>query len=299
MNHLNKKIEFKDVFLADNGFDILNNLSFSIDDKKIIGLLGRNGAGKTSLLSLLASYLLPAKGKILIDGEEAFENDEKMEEVAFIYPSDYSDTEENIENFIELISSYRPHFDEEYAKHLIRQFNLPLNKPIYQLSKGMQSAMNVTLGLASRSPITIFDEAYLSMDAPSREIFYEEILEDQTSHPRLFIISTHLVSEAEYLFDDVLIINEGELLHHKDYETLVSQGAAVTGSAEEVDVIVNSYKVFDEKHLGRVKSVTIFGENIDNLQEEAKAKNLDIEISPVSLQLLFNHLIKERNPNEQ
>src|SRR5699024_8398716 len=106
---------------------------------------------------------------------------------------------------------------------------------VNQLSRGMQSALNVTIGLANRSPITIFDKAYLGMDAPTREIFYQELLEDQLNHPRTIILSTHLVSEMDYLFDEVIIIDRASLGPHEELVAWVYRGAWITGAAKEVN----------------------------------------------------------------
>lgn len=286
-----EKVTFKNVNLQANSFRVLKNINLSLATNKIIGLIGRNGAGKTSLLSLLASYRLPTDGAVFIDEEVAFENEEKMEQVDFIYPGDYSEESDNIWVLLELTQKYSPYFDEDYAYDLLERFNLPLDKPINKLSKGMQSAMNVALGLASRAPITIFDEAYLSMDAPSRELFYEELLKEQERQPRLFIVSTHLVSEAEHLFDEVVILNKGKVLFHEDYESLVSKGARVTGSFAEVDEVVAPYQQLKEERLGNVKAVSIYGNDLLSLQEEARG--FDVEIEPITLQVLFNQITEE------
>lgn len=293
---MDSKVEFKNVTLKENNFMILNNLSFTLTDQKVIGLIGRNGAGKTSLLSLLASYRLPTTGEVLIDGEQAFENDEKMEQVIFIYPGDFSEETDTVKDFMYLFSRYYPNYDSEYASDLINRFNIPFDRPMNELSKGMQSAVNVAIGLACKAPITIFDEAYLSMDAPSRELFYEELQESQLNNPRLIIVSTHLVSEAEYLFDEVMILDHGELLFYEDYESLVSKGVTVTGEKDEVDALVSSYQVINEKQLGNVKAVTVFEEDLKGL--EMDLQNTDLEQSPVALQQLFNHLTEEREQYE-
>lgn len=288
---MNEKVTFKNVNLQANNFQILKDINLSLDDHKIIGLIGRNGAGKTSLLSLLASYRLPTTGEIFIDNEVAFENDGKMEQVTFIYPGDFSEETDTVQDNMDLVKNYSPYFNEEYANKLMEKFNLPLDKPINKMSKGMQSAMDVSLGLAGRAPVTIFDEAYLSMDAPSREIFYEELLKEQTTHPRLFIMSTHLVAEAEHLFDEVVILNRGEILFHEDYETLVSKGARVTGSFDAVDQVVAPYQQLKEERLGNVKAVSIYGEDLMTLQEETRGK--DVDIQPITLQVLFNQITEE------
>lgn len=136
--------------------NILKDNNFQLEDGKIYGLLGRNGAGKTTLLSLLASFMPPQSGLIKIDGEEAFENANAMQQVAFIYETDYADEYSTLPGMLEDVALTRPFYDADYAAHLIKRFKLPLDKPIYELSRGMQAALNVTLGLASRCPITLF-----------------------------------------------------------------------------------------------------------------------------------------------
>lgn len=285
------EVQLSHVTLKFKKFEALKDISLTLEAGKIHGLIGRNGAGKTSLLSLIAALREPTSGDVLIDGTPVFENTEKMQQVAFIYDKDYKEDTEKISAMLEFVEYFRPNFDKDYADYLIKRFKLPLDKPVNKLSKGMQSAMNVVIGLASRAPVTIFDEAYLGMDAPSREIFYKEILSDQAEHPRTFILSTHLVSEMDYLFDNVVIIDQGQLLLAEPYETVASHGASVTGAAEQVDAFVSGMKRLNEQTLGGTKSVMIFGE-LDE-QQRAEAHRNGLEIGPVSLQDLFIHLTEE------
>lgn len=286
-------VEVNDVSLKYRRVEALKHVSFQLEGGKIYGLLGRNGAGKTSLLSLLASFREPTEGSIRIDGENPFENTRVMQNVSFIYQMDYSDETEKVNSMLKFVERYRPHFDRDYALHLAKRFNLPLDKAVNKLSKGMQSAFNATIGLASRAPLTIFDEAYLGMDAPTRDIFYQELLEDQGRFPRTVIVSTHLVSEMDYLFDEILIIHRGSLLLHEAYETLVSRGASITGPADEVDHFVGSLKKLNEQRLGNTKSVTVYGELSEEQKKDAQQKGL--EVGPVSLQDLFIYLTGEEN----
>ena len=285
------KVEVNNLILKYKNFTALKDISFKLKDERIYGLLGRNGAGKTSLLSLLASFREPTEGTIKIDGQEPFENAKVMEDVIFIYEKDYTDETDKVKDMLKTVEGYRPNFDKEYAMYLIDRFKLPLDKPVSDLSKGMQSAMNVTIGLASRAPITIFDEAYLGMDAPTREIFYEEILEEKERHPRIFILSTHLVSEMDYLFDEVLIIHKGKLLLQAEYEELVTRGASITGEEGRVDRFTAGMKILNEQRLGKTKSVMVYGQLSDEMRREAKLMGL--EIGPISLQDLFIHLTGE------
>lgn len=271
--------------------EALHNVSFNCNQKKIYGLLGRNGAGKTSLLSILASFRQQTGGTLTIDGKDVFENANIMQHVILVYNKDYKDESDNVNEVLKGIERYRPYFDMDYAQTLIRKFNLPLDKKVKSFSTGMQSALNVTIGLASRVPITIFDEAYLGMDAPTREIFYQELLEDQANHPRMMIISTHLVSEMDYLFEEILILHQGRMVLQDDYESLLTKGASITGEMSAVDDFIQGMKILSTQQLGPIKSAMVFEELSENDKRTAQVKGL--EVGSISLQDLFIHLTGE------
>lgn len=288
---MNVDVEVKNLSLKYKEFEALKDVSFKLEDKRIYGLIGRNGAGKTSLLSLLASLREATEGSIAVARQNPMENADIMQNVAFIHETDYKDESNKVKRMIDLIARYSPYFDEEYAQYLIKRFKLPLNKPVSKLSKGMKSAMDVVIGLASRAPVTIFDEAYLGMDAPTRMIFYQELLDDQEKFPRIIILSTHLVSEMDYLFDEVLILHNGKLLLKEEYETLVSKGVTITGPADMVDEFVRGKKIIGTQRLGKTKAVTLYEENNEGLTKEAHNKGL--EVTHISLQDLFIHITDE------
>jgi len=289
-------VKVKNLSLSYGNHAALKDITFELGSEKIYGLLGRNGAGKTSLLSIIASFREPSAGSITINGEVPFENAKIMQQVAFMYNKDYKDESDNVKAMLQDIQRYRPNFDMEYAEDLIEQFKLDKKKPIKQFSKGMQSALNVTIGLASRTPVTIFDEVYLGMDAPSRDIFYKELLKDQQNHPRIIILSTHLVSEMDYLFDEVILLNKGKVLLQEEYDSLITKGATITGNADIVDDFVQSKKQINVQQLGNTKSVMVYGEL--NHHDRKTASNKGLEVAPISLHDLFIHLTKEEDEYE-
>jgi ABC-2 type transport system ATP-binding protein len=284
-------VDVNNLSLKFKNFEALRNVSFSLKGEKIYGLLGRNGAGKTTLLSVLASYRQQSGGTVKIAGQEPFENPEVMQNVSFHFETNYQEETEKVKKMLAIVEKYRPNYDAAYADYLIDLFNLPINKAVNKLSKGMQSVFEVVMGLASRSPITIFDETYLGMDAPTRMKFYDELLKEQEKNPRKFILSTHLVSEMDYLLDEVLILHEGKLLLHENYETLISRGIAVTGNSENVNAFTQGKKILHSQQLGNTTSVMVFEERTAEL--ERKAKEMGLEIGPISLQELFIHLTEE------
>lgn len=271
----------------------VDDLSLRLPEGKIYGLLGRNGSGKTSLLSMISAFRRATSGVVTVGGAEPFENAAVTRQICFARDRVDAQDQDRVHRVLGLARALRPNWDQEYAETLIRRFDLPLGKRVGALSRGAKSALSVTLGLAGRAPLTIFDEAYLGMDAPSRYAFYEELLNDYIAHPRTVIVSTHLIEEVGSLFEEVVIIDRGRLVAHEETETLRSRGAAVTGPTEAVDTFLNQLRVvghtvLGEQQLGRTKSTTIYGHLDDG--ERARARAAGLDLGPVGLQDLFVHL---------
>ncbi|MBM7553779.1 ABC transporter ATP-binding protein [Thalassobacillus pellis] len=289
-------IEISQVCKNYGSFAAVKDISLQLKSNKIYGLLGRNGAGKSTLLSLLASFCQPSSGNITVNGKDPFENAEIMSQVTFVYETDYSDETEKVKGMLEAAERYRPDFDRKLADELVKLFQLPLEKQVKKLSRGMQSALNVTIGIANRSPITIFDEAYLGMDAPTREVFYQKVLEDHAEHPRTIILSTHLVSEMDYLFEEVIILDKGKLVLHEPIDQLMDRGISITGGRQKVDEFINGMKQLNSQQLGGTKSVMVYGKISD--EKLRGARQAGLEIGAVSLQDLFIHLTSKEDDYE-
>ncbi|GAK02216.1 ABC transporter [Geomicrobium sp. JCM 19037] len=282
------QVKAEAISLRKKNKQIVQNINFTLEGNKIVGLLGRNGAGKTSLLSILAAFRPATNGQFLLNGEDVFENPKAMEQIIFVRERNVEYETEKVSRWIDTAQQLRPNFDRAYADELAKRFKLPQDSKVSKLSRGMQSALHVIIGLASRAPVTLFDEAYLGMDAPAREIFYEEVLRDFVEHPRLIILSTHLISEMDGLFEEVAIIHEGELLLHEGKEEVLERGYRLTGDAEAVDQLSENKRVLKTESLGGTKSVMVYGELAE--KDERLARSHGLEIGTLSLQELFIHL---------
>src|SRR5690606_26285064 len=143
----------------------LDDVSFSLAPAAIYGLIGRNGSGKSTLLSILAAFRKPTEGKVLIDGVPLFENAALTRQVALIRESvDTVEGSEKVSEALRFARSMRPNWDQAFADDLIDRFKLDRSKKVRDLSRGQRSALGITLGLASRAPITMFDESHLGLD---------------------------------------------------------------------------------------------------------------------------------------
>jgi ABC-2 type transport system ATP-binding protein len=266
----------------------VDHLSLDLPAGKIYGLLGRNGSGKTSLLSVLASFRRASSGTITVGGADPFENADVMARTAFIRDTLDVVTQDRIAKVLDLAARLRRDWDADYATRLLEVFELNPRKRVSSLSRGQKSSLGVVLGLASRAPLTILDEVYLGMDAVARAGFYRELLADYLERPRTIILSTHLIEEVADLFERVIIIDRGRLVLHEEADELKGRGVTVTGAADAVAAFVAGRTVLGEQRLGGVRAATVYGrlEPADARRAEAAG----LTLGPVGLQDLFVHL---------
>ena len=285
-------INLENVSLKYGNTVALNNVSLQLPDQAICGLLGRNGAGKTSLLSLLSAFRRPTSGTVTIFGEDPYENKDIMPRIALIN-DEQSETENafKVKELIKITAALRPNWDAAYAEKLINLFEIPVKKRMGDLSHGMRSAVHVMIGLAGQTPITLYDEAYLGMDAAMRKLFINELLADYMERPKLILFSTHFVNEMEGLFSETIIIDKGRIIAHDDYDNLRSKGTAVTGLSEDVVRFTNGREILSERVLGRQKEVVLFGELSES--ERLAGEKQGLEFSHPSLQDLFIYMTEK------
>lgn len=218
------RIDIDDLRVAYGETVAIDALSLKLEAGKIYGLLGRNGAGKTSLLSVLAGFRRHSGGTVLADGRPIFENSHTTREISLIRDAGETVNLGTVEDALYFAEDLRPRWDAAYAQELIELFELDPKKNVKSMSKGQRSAVGVVVGLASRAPLTMFDESYLGMDVPSRQAFYDALLADFMAHPRTIILSTHLIEEVSSLFEEVVIIDKGRLVVHTPADDLLAMG---------------------------------------------------------------------------
>ncbi|AKG75060.1 ABC transporter ATP-binding protein [Salinicoccus halodurans] len=289
---MSKTLQLDKVSLNIKKDRILEDITIKMETGKVYGLIGRNGAGKTSILSLIASFRKPSSGTLAIDGVDLYENADLMDKVDFLYEVDYSDEYDSPRKMFEMTKRYKEGFDMDYALELMEGFGADADKPLHKMSKGQQAATNASIGLASNSPITIFDEVTNGMDAPSREYFYKQVLAAREKMTRIFILSTHIVSEMDYLFDEVIMIHQGRVKLQEPLDVLLERGFRVSGPEEKVAQFTDGMDLLSTERLGPIRSDMVLG----RLSEE-QLKEIDrlyLDISTVKLQDLFIRLTEEK-----
>ncbi|MGD8168287.1 ABC transporter ATP-binding protein [Herbiconiux sp. P16] len=261
----------------------VDDVSFTVEENTISGLLGRNGAGKTTLMQLLTGQDFATRGSIRVFGETPVENKQVLQRVCFIKESQKYPEEFTAKHVFRSAPWFFPNWDAEFAERLIDDFRVPVTRRIKKLSRGQLSSIGVIVGLASRAPLTFFDEPYLGLDAVARQIFYDRLLADYAEHPRTVVLSTHLIDEVSNLLEHVFVIDDGRLIIDQDADSLRGSATTVVGTRAAVDAFVAHREVLHTDHLGGLASVTV---GRLSQSERVEAAEAGLELSPVSLQQL-------------
>jgi ABC-2 type transport system ATP-binding protein len=265
-------------------FAAVDDVSFTVEEDRIYGLLGRNGAGKTTLMQLLTGQEFASAGTVRVFGESPLENAKVLRNVCFVkesqrYPEDFA-----VKHVFRSAPWFFERWDQDFADRLVDDFRLPVNRRMKKLSRGQLSSVGVIVGLASRAPLTLFDEPYLGLDAVARQTFYDRLLEDYAEHPRTVILSTHLIDEVSNLLEHVLVIDEGKLIIDSSADDLRGSVTNVVGARTAVDAFVAKRDVLHREGIGGLASVTV---NALDAAGQAAARKAGLELSPVSLQQLI------------
>lgn len=269
----------------------LEDVSFAVPAGTITGVLGRNGSGKTTLLSVLANLLPATSGQVQVDGRDVHE-DARTAEATCLVRANASLPDDRPPAVFEFVAALRPRFDVDRAEEILAAFEVPTDRSVSELSTGQSSALGIAYGLACRAPLTMLDEVHLGLDAPSRYRFYDLLLEEHETHPRTWLLSTHLIEETARLFEDVLVLDRGRRLLHEPADDLRARGARFVGPRDDVATLTADLEVVATEQLGPTTSTTVVGHVDDAHRQRARA--LGVDLADVPLQDLFVHLTSRR-----
>ena len=227
----------------------LDNVSLTVEPGTVTGLLGRNGAGKTTLMRIITGLEFPTSGAVRVFGQVPAENDAVLRRMVFVREEQpYPDF--RVGQAVRVASWFYPNWSEELARQLLADFDLPLRRRIRKLSRGMRSAVGITIGLAARAELTLFDEPYAGLDAVARQLFYDRLLADFAEHPRTVVLSTHLIDEAADLLEHVVMLDRGRVVLDAPADDVRGTTVTVSGPASAVEEFVAGRTVWHRQRLG-------------------------------------------------
>ena len=188
---------------------ILQDINLKIPRGKIIGLLGKNGVGKSTLIKLINDLLTPTSGEILINGEKP--GVASKEVIAYLPERTYLDKEMTIKQVIKYFEEFYKNFDTQKAIKLLKDLDLDINKKISKMSTGMQEKLQLILVMSREAQLYILDEPLGGVDPATRDYILDTILSN-FSEGASVIISTHLISDIERILDEIIFVDKGKVI---------------------------------------------------------------------------------------
>ena len=274
-------IELKQVTKQYGQATVLKNITLAIDEPGIYCLLGRNGAGKTTLLKSVAGYQNITNGTIQVDGKT-------------ITTSTLDTGVSYIENFakhfnlpvrklLRIASEINPNYDYDFASEMMERFELDGKKKFNQLSLGMKTMVSTIICLASNKSVVLLDEPVLGFDAIMRVEFYNMLTESFQKHPRIIIVSTHIIEEIAKTIQKLIIIDKGSVRFFDTLQSVETKAFSISGLQKDVEVATKNLNIIGQDTVGGLVTKYIF----DTPPEQTAS----LEIHPLSLQDFFIQMV--------
>lgn len=196
---------------------ILKDINLVIPRGKIIGLLGKNGTGKSTLIKLINDLLTPDSGDILVNGKSVGVESKKI--IAYLPERTYLDKSMTVLDVIKYFDDFYDNFDSKKAKKLLKELDLDVNQKLVKMSKGMQEKVQLVLVMSRKADLYILDEPLGGVDPATRDYILDTILTNFNEGASV-IISTHLISDVERILDEVIFIDKGKIILTSDADKL-------------------------------------------------------------------------------
>lgn len=210
-------LEIKNLYKNYGEKQVLNNITLTVPRGKIIGLLGKNGTGKTTLIKLINGLLTPTEGEIIFEGEKI--GPQSKLNIAYLPERTYLDKSMTINETLKFFKEFYSNFDIDKAKDLLKKLDLDKNQKIIKMSKGMQEKVQLVLVMSRKADLYILDEPLGGVDPATRDYILDTILTNFNEGASI-IISTHLISDIERILDEVIFIDKGEIKLISDADEL-------------------------------------------------------------------------------
>ena len=195
----------------------LDHINLELEKGRIVGILGPNGSGKTTLIKLANGLLVPTEGKVFLDGKEP--GVETKSVVSFVPDAYYLPNWLNVGQLIDLFADFYEDFDTGKAVAMFEQLNIDRKQRLKALSKGNKEKVQLVLAMSRKAKIYFLDEPIGGVDPAARDYILNTIISNY-SEDALVVISTHLIRDIERILDEVVFINNGQILFHRQVDEI-------------------------------------------------------------------------------
>lgn len=260
----------------------LDAIDFTLKGNKIIGLIGRNGAGKTTLLNAITGRITITDGQLTVNEGSPF-SQSTANLIGFARESSPYDEGKTLEQIISMAECFYNEWDSELCERLMIKFTLNKKKKLKKLSKGMQTLFSLLIVLCSGAKYILLDEPTEGLDAENRKHLYQLIIESMKVEDRMVIVSSHLLSEIEVLLEEILLVDEGRVIAHKDMDYIRECMVQLEGRTEDIELLVEGKRNYKISELSEKSTVAMLKVDLKD-EEQAYCQNKRIRVTPVNAQ---------------
>jgi ABC-2 type transport system ATP-binding protein len=229
----------------------LDDVTFTIGSGRIVGLMGANGAGKTTALKAILG-LTPFEGHLHVLGQNpSRERDALMRDVCFIADVAVLPKWMRVSQALDFVSGIHPRFSRTRAEEVLASTDIQLHQRVSQLSKGMITQLHLALIMAIDAKLLVLDEPTLGLDLLYRRGFYERLLNDYFDHQRTILVTTHQVEEVEHLLDHIILLRKGRVVLDCAVSDIEARYVQVLASPERADAARAMQPLHEREVFGR------------------------------------------------
>ena len=225
-------LEIKNVHKKYLSHSVLEGVGFSIPRGKIVGLLGPNGCGKTTILKLISGRLQLDEGEIRINGICPGQQTKSM--ISYLPERSYLNDWMKISDILTLFSDFYADFDRERAEQMLTDLKISKEEKLKTMSKGTKEKVQLILVMSRRASLYLLDEPIGGVDPATREYILHTILKNFDENSSI-LITTHLIQDVETIFDQVLFLNQGKIVIDGEVDEIREKyGKSIDGLFREV-----------------------------------------------------------------
>ena len=255
---------------------VLSNISLTMGEGHIHGLLGCNGIGKTTLLKLVCGIMRPQSGEVRVDGVNPAERRASMFSDMMIIPEEFDLPNISLERYAAITSPFYPNFDKGQMFHYCEELHVNPAERLHSMSMGQRKKAYIAFALACNVKMLLMDEPTNGLDIPSKSVF-RRLLAGYIDEQRMVVISTHQVADVDQLLDSIVILDEQGVVLNATTSEICRQLSF--GKADDQDKVI-----YSERTIAGEMSV-IYRNGVEDEATE----------TPLNIELLFNAATANRN----
>lgn len=280
-------VEIKNISKSFNGYTAVDNVSIDIKKGTINGIIGENGAGKTTIIQCLTGIYKPEKGSILVDGEEVYENPKIKAKIGYVADSNTFFNEYKVLDMIKFFKGIYTTFSYEKFEELNKSFKINISQKIGRLSKGQKMRVSFMLNLSIMPELLVLDEPTSGLDPIAKRQLLNMVIDEVEQRDMTVFISSHHLSELEKLCDKISIINNGRITYQNSIDSIKEEVKKLQVLFKSSPDLSSIEEIADIDKIGSIYYITTdrYDENLKNTLNNLGAEL--IEEVGMSLEEIF------------